>query len=87
MAGLRVFIGVQYYIEQAFSCYPENNVAVESLQEVAGAMVTADTCSQRWGANFTDDIVCFTSGSSGPCNVSCSGENRICKFVSPLVFC
>ncbi|WAR26111.1 CTRL-like protein, partial [Mya arenaria] len=45
----------------------------EHLQEVSGVMESARTCSQRWGANFTDGIVCFSSGGSGPCKGDSGG--------------
>ncbi|XP_052286052.1 chymotrypsin-like protease CTRL-1 isoform X3 [Dreissena polymorpha] len=52
---------------------------IAHLSEVNGDMLHSNECSRRWGANFTDDVVCFTTGDRGPCKGD-SGGGMTCTY-------
>lgn len=56
-----------------------NNISYNTeLNEVRGHLIKHEQCSQRWGTNFADDIVCFGSAGRGPCKGD-SGGGMTCR--------
>jgi len=65
MIKMMMMIMMIYFTDETAS-------SVERLREVRGSLLTPEVCSEKWGTNFTQDVVCFSSNGRGPCAVSVS---------------
>lgn len=54
----------------SFVLLDQNGGYSQHLREVRGSLLSHDICSEKWGVNFTQNIVCFSSNGRGPCAVS-----------------